>query len=277
MRLLILALDHASQPHSDNAAVQKQTWGRNIPDWATVAWVRGRKDATEAGLSASNDLVVPVDDTYPNIFEKTVAAMRFFGTQRFDFVIRTNSSSYFMFNQLKRLLEQLNSRRVYAGPPGRWSGLWGVDELDVLYASGAFTLLSGDVAALIRESKTGDYAGLFDDVAIGLTMFRAGVPLQPLQRLDLTDGDVLRAAPYFRCKHWYQSEVTRKRMREIHSAVESSNAAELEYLLRAHDFAEAKRCLDYRGLTRRSLRHDLSLIKRRKLDMKSRVESFLHC
>lgn len=122
----------------------------------------------------------------------------------FDYLFRTNTSSYLDTGGLLDFLEGKPKASVYGGVVGK---VFGNSE----FASGAGILLSRDVVEKI-VSKSKDWKhGLVDDIAIADLV--AGfenprVPLMPLPRLDLptlelaraTDPETIRANFHFRCK-----------------------------------------------------------------------------
>lgn len=84
--------------------------------------------------------------TIPGILIKTLFAFEQFQPRlkEFDFVIRTNLSSFYVFPQLLKYLETLPQRKCYAGPLIR-------EGLDA--ASGCGIIFSTDVVELILKQK----------------------------------------------------------------------------------------------------------------------------
>lgn len=151
---------------------------------------------------------------------KTIQALRHvLDKYDFDFVFRTNTSSYLDVDLLKDYLTKLPKNRVYGGVVGKVFH-------DTEFASGAGILLSRDMVELICENSESWKHGLVDDVAIAEIIKEFAlpvVPITPLPRLDLptldaaqaTDNETIRNNFHFRCKSSSADE-TIKIMRYIH-------------------------------------------------------------
>lgn len=129
-----------------------------------------------------------VPETYLNTNPKTVAGFRhLLATQDFDFVFRTNSSSYVNLPMLQEFVQSIPTERFYGGFIGESGG--------VRFASGACTLMSRDLVQHVVTDPEWEF-GIIDDVAMGRSMMRAGVAVQPVKRIDvlsLADIDALKA------------------------------------------------------------------------------------
>lgn len=109
------------------------------------------------------DLIIRVPEMYPLITAKTLAAMRFVLEEfEFDYLFRTNSSSYINIKHVQNFAAQMPRLLAYAGPPGR---------SDVDFASGTGILLSRDLLELVVEDDQLDVLEI-DDVAIGRSVSR---------------------------------------------------------------------------------------------------------
>jgi hypothetical protein len=144
-------------------------------------------------------------ERYGRIFAKTVDALNYclaHGT--YSYVVRTNLSSVWDFNQLLAYLETAPRERLYAGhcmvhPP---SGL--------SYASGAGIVLSADVAqTLVATQHLGRTVAEYDDVVIGGVLAASGLTPQDLPRVnfvslahyDATRASIPPGSFHYRIKH----------------------------------------------------------------------------
>lgn len=137
----------------------------------------------------------------------------------FEYLFRTNTSSYLDTAGLLDFLEGKPKTSVYGGVVGK---VFGISE----FASGAGILLSRDVVErIVSRSKEWKH-GLVDDIAVADLV--AGfenprVPLMSLPRLDLptlnsaraTDPEMIRTNFHFRCKSESAQE-TIEIMQQIH-------------------------------------------------------------
>ncbi|MFA6066658.1 MAG: hypothetical protein WC707_05760 [Candidatus Babeliaceae bacterium] len=121
----------------------------------------------------------------------------------FDYVLRTNLSSFYVFPQLLTYLETLPRTNCYAGSPyGR-----------LHYASGCGFIMSPDVVRLLVDHKKEfiNNKQWAEDVLIGKFMIKHGIKRLPHVRVDLENVQVLHAmqgkipaqAFHFRIKNRY--------------------------------------------------------------------------
>lgn len=165
-------------------------------------------------------LVIDIPEHWASIGAKTLAAFRY-ALENFDFeyLFRSNSSSYVDSDALLSRTRDLPSNYLYAGFPGKSN-----DGLD--FASGAGILMSRDVVELIVENSQMWRHGLIDDVAIAELISRlpeTEIELTPLSRVDFRSLSEAKSVPksviqdgfHFRCKTGQASE-TIEIMRYIH-------------------------------------------------------------
>ncbi|MGT2461430.1 hypothetical protein [Sinomonas atrocyanea] len=161
-------------------------------------------------------LMTGVPETYLNTNPKNIAGLRhLLATQEFDYVFRTNTSSYVNLAALEEYVQNLPRTGYYAGFIGESDG--------TRFASGTCTLISRDVAVRATTDSQWEF-GLIDDVAMGRSMARAGIGVHPLDRVDvLTPEDLealtpeaLRRAFVVRCKSLGGRDHDVKAMRRVH-------------------------------------------------------------
>jgi hypothetical protein len=162
---------------------------------------------------------IPTDRALINL--NTVLAFRHvLENYEFDYLFRTNTSSYVDCSKLLEFLESQPSRGVYGG-------LVGSIFSDIEFASGAGILLSKDVVEQACNSIIKYKHGYIDDVALGvaLTGLDGGaIPILPLPRIDAytldsaasIDSQLIMNNFHFRCKS-NSAEETIEIMQYIHS------------------------------------------------------------
>ncbi|MDQ0689851.1 hypothetical protein [Arthrobacter sp. W4I7] len=144
------------------------------------SWFAGRKVRTEG-----DKVYTGVPETYLNTNAKNIAGLRhLLATQEFDYVFRTNSSSYVNLAMLDEYVQDLPEVDYYAGFIGESGG--------TRFASGTCTLMSRDVVETAATDRSWEF-GLIDDVAMGRAMARAAVEVQPLRRVDVLTPEDLSA------------------------------------------------------------------------------------
>lgn len=145
---------------------------------------------------------------------KTIEALKFtLQNYDFDFLFRTNTSSYLDTERLLEYLENLPQTGVYSGVVGTVMG-------DLEFASGAGILMSRDVVKRVCEQAESWNHSLIDDAALGelIKGFRdPAISLTPLNRLTFptlkyaihADPIEVRKSFHIRCKSRSPAETKR--------------------------------------------------------------------
>lgn len=130
-------------------------------------------------------LLTGVPETYLNTNAKNIAGLRhLLATEEFDYVFRTNTSSYVDLAGLDEYVQGLAAEGLYAGFIGERDG--------IKFASGTCTLISRDLVEHAVNDPAWEF-GLVDDVAVGRSMVRAAVEVQPVNRVDVLTPEDLDA------------------------------------------------------------------------------------
>ena len=153
-------------------------------------------------------------ETYGMLSAKLLAALRHVvATEQFDYVLRTNSSTYIDRAGLVDHVQAAPALRHYAGYHG--TGDFGI------FASGAGFIMSRDlVEAAIWRHADWDL-GLVDDVAVGQLLAQMGVTPVHLQRPQIRTAEEARAAHLdkafmWRCKTFGDNRTDADLMRILH-------------------------------------------------------------
>lgn len=180
------------------------------------------------GLAST--LIVDIPEDWSLIGLKTLKALEFIlDNYEFDYLFRTNTSSYVDVKVLLTHIKSLPKLSVYSGLIGK---VFGSQE----FASGAGILLSRDVVERVCvDGEQWDH-GLVDDIALGKLiggLSNPRVELTPLPRLDVptleiaeqTDISVICSNLHFRCKSNSATE-TVEIMKYIHGVKTTSTQSE---------------------------------------------------
>lgn len=116
-----------------------------------------------------------IENVKPGILNKTVLSLKYFlpRLQEFDFVLRTNLSSFYVMPKLLNFLKNLPKTGAYCASGDN-------------FGSGCGYILSSDIARMIGQDKKyllnngGD-----DDVVVGYFLRSKGISLLPAPRKDL--------------------------------------------------------------------------------------------
>jgi hypothetical protein len=168
MKILILVQACDDQPYSDLQKAQESTWNSiNVKGVKTLYFLGGKETKLRG-----NKLYVECSEAYNMMHWRCKLALDYTWTMKWDYIFRTNASSYVDKNLLLEFAHTLNKENVYCGINGGG------------FASGSGFFLSRDAAWILRNELTDQPHGA-EDVAIGETLNRNYIKVTPgAQRFD---------------------------------------------------------------------------------------------
>ena len=155
----------------------------------------GRLCSRSRSTTVGDVIQTDVPETYAMVATKLYATLtHVLATEQFDYLFRTNTSTYVDRRRLVEFAEELP--RV-----GFWGGFLGNSD-GIAFTSGAGTLMSRDCVARAVNAKW-DWS-LIDDVALGRVMHSLGIDPRPIKRPNLQSAaeaaDADLDAFMWRCK-----------------------------------------------------------------------------
>lgn len=151
---------------------------------------KGDPALSQDSLLEGDTLHIKIDESLSHVYEKMMRAFQYFEPvlSNYDFVFRTNLSSYLDIPAYREFCSTLPRSGVYSGVVGSHGG--------ISFASGAgFTMTPDLIRRLVAEHPPEVY---LDDVSIGAAVQRWGIPVLPAPRLDLSSSGkwILHRSPY---------------------------------------------------------------------------------
>ena len=180
MRILILVLSYTEHPYNGMMQAQQETWDSVKPDGLKTVYYTGKGLNTDFFV----DTVTynpPVSDEYYEMHWKFKLALDFIKEVPYDFIFRTNSSSYINKEKLLKHAETLPKERCYSG--------WSLGEKEAV--SGAGIWLSPDMVSILREElPPGEQCE--EDILIGRILHKKhGIEiLDDKSRYDITNENL---------------------------------------------------------------------------------------
>lgn len=211
MKFLVLVIsDENSDTYQFLEQTIRETWGSLKSEHWEIFYLYSKPDIQHPYLDGDK-FYAKGEEKLDSIGRKTIQAFEFFSNNyEFDYIFRTNLSSYV---DLPRLYEKLNQKKY------TYDGVVGLDN-GVKFASGAGYVISKDLVQHVIVNKDSWNHGMIDDVAMGQMMNKIGVnPIGDLTRqtfLNVTENvDVNQY--HYRCKQSerIQDTVIMKRIHEI--------------------------------------------------------------
>lgn len=216
-RVFVIVLAHDAEPwRTIQEDGQKRTWAAD-PD-VPVRWLHGQSSglvrfaaraiptmlrgsavtafynlvgkwvASRRVRTVGDRIETSTPETYLMTNAKTVAAFRhILDTEDFDYILRTNTSSYVNLPLLQRFVQSLPNTGYYGGT------LW--EKNGMTYVTGTSILLSREMVEHAAYDKEWDF-DLIDDLALGRSMERAGVSPRPIPRVDACTAEALQSLTF---------------------------------------------------------------------------------
>lgn len=181
MKLLITFLATNKEPFTTirNKGIYK-TWVKDAPNNVNIFPLFGNNSFKKPILE-NNKLILPVNCS--NLTEKTKLAFKYFIDNNFDFdyLIRTNESTYVRINELLRYLKSKSRENFHAGYPAKKG--------NIIYASGTAMIYSRDLIEDVSNNMD-KIKGHPDDVEIGKYFQSKGILPENVKRLNIQDTNM---------------------------------------------------------------------------------------
>tara|TARA_B000000565_G_scaffold79632_2_gene57337 strand:- start:3130 stop:4032 length:903 start_codon:yes stop_codon:yes gene_type:complete len=182
-KVLVLVLCSRNYLSFLSSKVQKKIWKEHLKDFQIIHFIgqkyRDQRELDHVGDKDSEYLVVDTNDDYYNIAKKTFLALDNINSNyEYDFVFRTNTSSYINFKNLKEFVKKDFQSLDYSG------SILEAVEGDTI-ASGAGIFLSKKNVELILQNSDYFDESLPDDVAISRVLKKFNIVPKDLNRINL--------------------------------------------------------------------------------------------
>ena len=157
MNLVVLVLDSFTQNSIRNSKIQKSTWVKDFPSDSKVLFYKGGLET----IRSDHDLLLNCSDAYSDMGIKTLKAFEWVDLNlSYDYVFRTNTSSYVNYKNLISFLNKIQKEgNDYCGHIGVY------DEIE--YVRGSGIILSKHAIKSIISSQRELDTNVVEDVAIG--------------------------------------------------------------------------------------------------------------
>jgi len=176
MKILIVTLSYFDNGvYSKFYQTQNKTWNSlDVNDIETYFLVGNKSENKING----DILETNVSESLINCGSKTLEAFKLLKGLDFDFIFRTNSSSYVDKKLLKDYLRDKPKKNFYSGVVGNHFG--------ISFSSGSGFIITKDLVNLVLDKEKEWEHRLIDDVALGLLLRNYNVTPTPAPRYDIT-------------------------------------------------------------------------------------------
>lgn len=209
---IFLCLASASDEHVKDEEAQRRTWAEVIPENVNVFWLRGAQGA-ETRLE-NRTLWVNCHDS--QILQKTMLGIDWINRNYcFDFLIRSNVSTYFHLPSFTKVLDDIRETDFIAGYIEQCG------ESDKIFdgtkfISGAAICIPRITAKKLLSIDFNYYEDWPDDVAISHFLTQESTSLMAIKRSNIGSHHLAIPAAHLRCKSSSKSSLASSRMLIIH-------------------------------------------------------------
>ncbi len=155
-----------------------------------------------------NLLLLPTQEYFENILHKTLLSVAWaLENKQFDFLIRTNTSTYFEDSRLRSYLSTKTDPKFFSGEFGEYLGS--------RFVAGNFIVLSRESCKILLQMDYLDWTEFPDDVAISKFLYGNQIQAKRLARNDLTDFQPFRLSIQHRIKSLSDPELVGQRFGEL--------------------------------------------------------------
>ena len=188
MKILVLIL---ASDNSDIYIKLQELWRRMICLDLNIEsyFIKADPNIHEEIVCIEDTIYIKTEETYKNIPYKSKKAFEFFKEtiNDYDYIFRTNISSFIDFKKYKRWLNRLPKHSVYNGSIN-WSG-------PIIYASGCGFTCSPDVIKLFIEAEYDDT--YMDDVYFGKICMENSIQVSSAPLNSITVDSMLNELSLF--------------------------------------------------------------------------------
>lgn len=179
MKILILVLSlNDGDLYTNFYNTQKNTWDSINVEGVETYYYFGNSNNNEI---IENNIYTEVNETLLNCTDKTIQTFKLINHIEYDYIFRTNSSSYVDKHKLKDYLIDKPKNNFYSGIIGLHEGNY--------FCSGSGFFLSKDLVTLIINNENLLDRSFIDDVSIGNFLNKNGIPLINSERFDVLSSD----------------------------------------------------------------------------------------
>ena len=181
MKILIVVLSFLDEDiYTKFFESQNKSWNSIEIDGVDTFFLVGNNDKDEID---GNLLKTNVTESIWNCGHKTLRGFELLKDYDYDYLFRTNSSSYVDKHLLKKYLSDKPKDNFYSGAIGHHSG--------VDFGSGCGYIISKNVVDLVLLKKEHWNHEVIDDVSLALLLNNLEIYPQPSERFDITNNDIV--------------------------------------------------------------------------------------
>jgi len=211
MKILYLIIASNNFEHICDEESQRNTWAKSQDN---IVWLRGGKE--EKYDSIKRTLYVQVEETYENILKKTIQGVRWCAENlEFDYLIRSNVSTYFVEKRVRELLGKENPQGLFLGGFIEFINDKKIPYNKRQFVNGAAIFLNRKAVEILLTLQPEDWNTKPDDYAISQFLISKGVCPCWIPRGNIGATSMLLKRAYYRLKSSENPRMASKRMENL--------------------------------------------------------------
>ena len=231
MKILYLVLAGGDTSHARDILTTRNSWVQSLPPDSSYFELYSDPNLKDAYIQG-HEIWANCGAEYRDILKKTVISLQVLGTEleNYDFIIRTNVSSYFDHPKVEKMLQKyLSYGHFYGGYIEEFKSSEG---RIIPFISGAAVFWNPNTARIISKLNPDDYP-IPDDVAFSTLMKKHRIKATFLPRGNICSHGFFTIAPYYRLKSSIHSELAGIRIENYHNfTLEKNIVKKLRIFLR---------------------------------------------
>jgi hypothetical protein len=181
MKIIILVLSSENEPYDMLEKTIRKTWAKEYPKNVEIYYYYGGADINYID---GDKIYSNFEENIYNIGRKTINAFEFLSNKDYDYIFRTNSSSYVNIEYLLEYIKNKPNKMFYHGVIAYY------EPENFNFVSGSGYIISKDLIDMVIENKD-KWDNKFpnaDDVSMGKILNSFGVIATSGMRYDIGDS-----------------------------------------------------------------------------------------
>ena len=215
MKILYLILAGGDASHTQDIVSTRDSWVRTIPSGSSYFELYSDPTLKKTEIR-KNEIWANCGVEYSDILRKTVISLQALGPklEEFDFIVRTNVSSYFNHSKIQKSLSKYQSLKHFYG--GYVMEYKSKDGKIIPFVSGAAIFWNSNTAAIVSKISPDEYNNYPDDVAFSKFLKNHNIKTTFLPRGNICSHSLFTIASHYRLKSSVHSELAGIRIRNYH-------------------------------------------------------------
>jgi len=222
MKILYLIIASNNIEHIRDEESQRKTWAKAGEN---IVWLRGGEE--EKYDPSRRTLFVQVEEIHEKILEKTVLGIKWcVDNLEFDYLIRSNVSTFFVEQRVNEILEKVNWRDEFLGGFIEFIDNRELSHKKRQFVNGAAIFLNRKSAKILTKLDYKSWSTEPDDYAISQFLISKGAKPFWISRGNIGATSILRKRAYYRLKSSENPHMASKRMENLFAILSAKNTTE---------------------------------------------------